>query len=79
MILEILAYGFFSAFGWWSANHYIIEPYFPDPIEKKVSKDEKTKESPRTLRCVGKFTGPGNDCGSESSTRDGDLPGGKTQ
>ena len=35
MILELLAYGFFSAFGWWGANHYIIEPYFPPPIERK--------------------------------------------
>jgi hypothetical protein len=49
MILEILAYGFFSAFGWWTANHYIIEPYFPPAIERKVeqkvdSKDEAKKE-----------------------------------
>ena len=35
MILEILAYGFFSAFGWWAANHYIIEPHFPPRIERK--------------------------------------------
>lgn len=41
MILEILAYGFFSAFGWWAANHYVIEPHFPPPIEKKVELTEK--------------------------------------
>ena len=36
MIVEFLLYGFISAFGWWTANHYVIEPYFPPPIEKKV-------------------------------------------
>ena len=40
MILEILCYGFFSAFGWYAANHYVIEPYFPPPIERK--KEEKS-------------------------------------
>lgn len=29
MILEVILWGFFSAFGWWGANHYVIEPYFP--------------------------------------------------
>jgi hypothetical protein len=43
MILEILCYGFFSAFGWWAANHYVIEPHFPPPIERKV---EEEKSSP---------------------------------
>ena len=43
MILEILAYGFFSAFGWWAANHYVIEPHFPPPIEKKIEEDKKDK------------------------------------
>jgi len=27
--------GFFSAIGWYGANHYVIEPYFPPPIERK--------------------------------------------
>lgn len=29
--------GFFSAIGWYGANHLVIEPYFPPPrvIEKK--------------------------------------------
>ena len=40
MILEILAYGFFSAFGWWTANHYVIEPYFPPAIERKDEKKD---------------------------------------
>ena len=31
--------GFFSAIGWYGANHYVIEPYFPPPIEKKVNKE----------------------------------------
>ena len=43
MILEILAYGFFSAFGWWTANHYVIEPHFPPPIERKEEKKESVE------------------------------------
>ena len=35
MVLEIVMWGFLSAFGWWGAQHYVIEPYFPPPIEKK--------------------------------------------
>jgi hypothetical protein len=39
-------YGFITAFGWWSANHYIIDPYFPPPIEKVESKNKaKQKEN----------------------------------
>jgi hypothetical protein len=38
MIVELLLAGFFTAFGWWGATHYVIEPYFPPPIERK---DEK--------------------------------------
>lgn len=41
MILEIFLYGFITAFGWWTATHYVIEPHFPPPIEKKVEKNEK--------------------------------------
>lgn len=35
MIIEVFVYGFITAFGWWSANHYVIEPYFPPAIERK--------------------------------------------
>ena len=35
MIIEVIIYGFFTAFGWWGANHYVIEPYFPPPAEKR--------------------------------------------
>ena len=42
-ILEVVVYGFFTAFGWWGANHYVIEPYFPPSIERK----EETKEVPK--------------------------------
>ena len=46
MIIEVFIYGFITAFGWWSANHYVIEPYFPPPIEKVESKNkEKQKEN----------------------------------
>jgi hypothetical protein len=34
-MFEIFIWGFVSAFGWWGANHYVIEPYFPPPIERK--------------------------------------------
>jgi hypothetical protein len=37
MVAELFLYGFISAFGWWTANHYVIEPHFPDPIEKKIA------------------------------------------
>jgi hypothetical protein len=40
MVLEIVMWGFLSAFGWWGAQHYVIEPYFPPPIERK--KEDKT-------------------------------------
>lgn len=39
-IAECLVVGFLSAIGWWSANHYVIEPYAPPPIERKK---EETK------------------------------------
>ena len=41
MIVEIFLYGFITAFGWWSANHYVIEPYFPPPIERKKNEDQR--------------------------------------
>jgi hypothetical protein len=34
--------GFFSAIGWYGANHFVIEPYFPPPIERK--QEEKSKQ-----------------------------------
>ena len=40
-ILEVIVYGFFSAFGWWGANHYVIEPYFP---ESKIEAKETSKK-----------------------------------
>jgi hypothetical protein len=35
LILTWTVVGFFSAIGWYGANHYVIEPYFPPPIERK--------------------------------------------
>ena len=42
LVVEWVVIGFFSAMGWWSANHYVIEPYFPEPIvkEKKIGTKE---------------------------------------
>lgn len=41
MVLELLCVGFFTAIGWWGAEHYVIEPYFPPSIEQveKVKND----------------------------------------
>jgi hypothetical protein len=44
LVATWIVVGFFSAIGWWSANHYVIEPYFPEPVvkEKKIeTKDQK--------------------------------------
>lgn len=47
VIAELLIGGFFSALGWWSANHFVVEPYLdPNPatLEKKQEKkDDKPK------------------------------------
>jgi hypothetical protein len=42
-IIEVEVYGFFTAFGWWGANHYVIEPYLPPPIERKIEKKDDQK------------------------------------
>jgi hypothetical protein len=40
LVATWITVGFFSAIGWYGANHLVIEPYLPPPriIEKK--KDE---------------------------------------
>ena len=49
MVLEIFLYGFITAFGWWTATHYVIEPHFPPPVEKKVEeKKEKTTDASKS-------------------------------
>ena len=49
MVIEIFLYGFITAFGWWTATHYVIEPHFPPPIEKKVEeKKEKTTDASKS-------------------------------
>ena len=40
MIASALIFGFFSAFGWWGAEHYVIEPHFPPKIEKKIEEEK---------------------------------------
>ena len=35
MIIQVIFVGFLSAIGWWGANHYVIEPYFPPSINQK--------------------------------------------
>ena len=41
LVLELIFAGFCSAIGWWGANHYLIEPHFPPPIEKKVEENKQ--------------------------------------
>jgi hypothetical protein len=43
MVIEYIFIGFLSALGWWSANHYVIEPYLPPPMEKKIEYKSETK------------------------------------
>ena len=41
----MLMYGFVSAFGWWGANHYVIEPHLegkPTTMEKEVQQQKCT-------------------------------------
>lgn len=41
---EMLLYGFVSAFGWWGANHFVIEPILEKPasMEKVVQQQNCT-------------------------------------
>jgi hypothetical protein len=46
-IAEFIVGGFFSALGWWGANHYVIEPHLdskPVTIEKKQEKEDDKPE-----------------------------------
>ena len=45
MVIEIFLYGFITAFGWWTANHYVIEPHFPPSVleQKENPKKEEKK------------------------------------
>ena len=45
MIAEMFLYGFVSAFGWWSANHYVIEPVFEKPATMERPAKEVKKDS----------------------------------
>lgn len=56
-MVEVLLYGFISAFGWWGANHYVIEPYLPPPIEKKITKTE-TEKKVKVLRFTASWCQP---------------------
>jgi len=42
MVIEWIVVGFFSAIGWWGANHYVIEPFAPPPIERKKEDPSKS-------------------------------------
>lgn len=45
-------YGFVSAFGWWSANHYVIEPVFEKPasMESKDEREELKRELKKEIK-----------------------------
>ena len=42
IVLEMIVAGFFSALGWWGANHYVVDPYLEPKvtIEQKETKQE---------------------------------------
>lgn len=42
LFFEYILIGALSAIGWWTSNHYVIEPYFPDPIPKVAKPVEKS-------------------------------------
>jgi hypothetical protein len=48
MIIEYIVIGFLSALGWWGANHYVIEPYFPEPIVKEKKIETKQTDADKT-------------------------------
>jgi hypothetical protein len=52
MIAEMFLYGFVSAFGWWSANHYVIEPVFEKPatMERKDDREELKREIKKEIK-----------------------------
>ena len=53
MIAELLIGGFFSAIGWWSANHYVIEPVFegkPATIERNDEREELKRELKKEIK-----------------------------
>ena len=54
---EMLLYGFISAFGWWGANHFVIEPVFEKPasMEKKIEKKIVKKETEKKVKVL-RFT-----------------------
>jgi hypothetical protein len=41
IVIDLLFAGFFTCIGWWGAEHYVIEPYFPPSIEQREDKNEK--------------------------------------
>ena len=44
MLSEMLIYGFVSAFGWWGANHFVIEPVLegkPASLEQPAKEQQK--------------------------------------
>jgi hypothetical protein len=43
MIIEYIIIGFFSAFGWWGATHYVIEPLFPKSKTEQVEKQKPSE------------------------------------
>jgi hypothetical protein len=51
-IAELLIGGFFSALGWWGANHFVVEPFLDPkpPIEKpQEKKDDKPERKDPVL------------------------------
>lgn len=70
---EMILYGFMSAFGWWSANHFVIEPHFPPPIEKKIER-KQTEKKVKILRFSATWCQPCKSLEAMLNTTETKLP-----
>jgi len=41
LIATWVTVGFFSAIGWYGANQFVIDPYFPEPKQKIERKNDQ--------------------------------------
>ena len=44
IVLTWISIGFFSAIGWWGANYYVIDPYFPESQKVEKKSEEHIKK-----------------------------------
>jgi hypothetical protein len=44
MIIEYIVVGFFTAFGWWGANHFVIDKYL-EPKPPNTAPNQQNSKS----------------------------------